>query len=293
MIDFEMRKPCVFPLDRLPGNIRYELVAPRSSTPSSTIDLDPPPLQHYQEKFNDVLDELHRGNTYLLNLTDRTRIRANLSLSQIYEQANARYKLIVEGKFLVFSPESFVTIEKGTIRTFPMKGTIRADIPDALDRIMNSKKEQAEHATIVDLMRNDLAMVSSRVRVKRYRYAEKVATNRSDIWQISSEIEGVLPADYQSRLGEIIFRLLPAGSISGAPKPRTVEIIRRVEGCERGFYTGVFGIFDGFKLDSAVMIRFIENSPDGLIYRSGGGITFQSVLEEEYREMIDKVYVPG
>jgi para-aminobenzoate synthetase component 1 len=85
--------------------------------------------------------------------------------------------------------------------------------------------------------------------------------------------------------------LLPAGSISGAPKKRTLEIIREAEGEPRGYYTGVFGIFDGQNLDSAVMIRFIEQSEKGLLYRSGGGITNLSQPEAEYQEMLDKVYL--
>ena len=93
-------------------------------------------------------------------------------------------------------------------------------------------------------------------------------------------------------LGDILFRLLPAGSICGAPKKKTVEIIRKVEGYERGFYTGVFGYFDGQNLDSAVAIRYIERQEDQLVFKSGGGITFMSDWEKEYDEMQKKVYVP-
>ncbi|OGU77880.1 MAG: hypothetical protein A2279_07140 [Stygiobacter sp. RIFOXYA12_FULL_38_9] len=86
--------------------------------------------------------------------------------------------------------------------------------------------------------------------------------------------------------------MLPAGSISGAPKKKTVEIIQNAEKLERGYYTGVFGYYDGNNLDSAVMIRFIEQTAEGLVYRSGGGITFMSDVNSEYQELIDKVYVP-
>ena len=89
-----------------------------------------------------------------------------------------------------------------------------------------------------------------------------------------------------------MFKLLPACSITGAPKVKTCEIIREAEKYERGFFTGVFGIFDGVKLESAVMIRFIENTSNGLVYKSGGGITCFSNAKKEYQEMIDKVYIP-
>ena len=86
--------------------------------------------------------------------------------------------------------------------------------------------------------------------------------------------------------------MMPAGSICGAPKEKTVNIIQQVEGQERGYYTGVFGYFDGEVLESAVSIRYLEKKEDKLWYRSGGGITFLSTEEEEYNELIKKIYVP-
>jgi para-aminobenzoate synthetase component I len=85
---------------------------------------------------------------------------------------------------------------------------------------------------------------------------------------------------------------LPAGSICGAPKKKTIDLIQSAENHERGYYTGVFGCFDGENLHSGVMIRFIEKTSDGLVYKSGGGITHLSHPKEEYNEMIKKIYVP-
>jgi para-aminobenzoate synthetase component 1 len=144
----------------------------------------------------------------------------------------------------------------------------------------------------VDLIRNDLSLVAENVEVKRYRYIDKLKTNKHDLLQVSSEISGRLTQNYLERLGDILFSLLPAGSISGAPKPKTLEIIENAEGYERGFYTGICGWFDGENLDSAVMIRFIEQKGDKLFFKSGGGITAQSDLQKEYEELIQKVYVP-
>jgi para-aminobenzoate synthetase component I len=103
---------------------------------------------------------------------------------------------------------------------------------------------------------------------------------------------GDLSSRYGSRLGDILIALLPAGSVSGAPKPKTLEIIRNAEQEDRGYYTGVFGYFDGVNLDSAVMIRYIERNEGHYYYRSGGGITTQSIMEMEYQEALDKIYVP-
>ena len=207
--------------------------------------------------------------------------------------SEARYRIWWEDHFTVFSPEIFITIdESGCIRSYPMKGTIDAKQFMAAQQLLDNKKERAEHATIVDLIRNDLSIVASNVRVTQYRYIEEIQTHRGGLLQSSSTIAGQLPDHYQEKLGDIIFQLLPAGSISGAPKNQTVQIIQEAEISKRGYYTGICGIFDGKKLDSGVMIRFIEKTDAGLVFRSGGGITAQSNGEEEYQEMIDKVYFP-
>ena len=86
--------------------------------------------------------------------------------------------------------------------------------------------------------------------------------------------------------------MLPAGSICGAPKEKTVSIIQEVEQEKRGYYTGIFGFFDGENLDSAVNIRYLEKHQSEIRYRSGGGITSLSNLESEYNELIEKIYVP-
>ena len=102
----------------------------------------------------------------------------------------------------------------------------------------------------------------------------------------------MLPGNYTKRLGDILFSLLPAGSITGAPKPRTMQIIAEAEGYERGFYTGVMGCYADGRLDSAVMIRFIEQENGQLHFKAGGGITAKSRWESEYNEVIQKIYVP-
>ena len=137
-----------------------------------------------------------------------------------------------------------------------------------------------------------MSIVADRVSVSRYRYIDELQTNRGTILQTSSEIQGILPDNYLENLGNIIFRLLPAGSITGAPKTKTMQIISEAETYERGFYTGVMGYFDGNNLDSAVMIRFVEQEGDRMYFKSGGGITCRSEAQSEYHEMKQKIYVP-
>ena len=133
---------------------------------------------------------------------------------------------------------------------------------------------------------------ATRVQVKRFRYVEKIHTSQGEILQTSSEISGQLPDGWQNELGTLLFKLLPAGSISGAPKAATQKLIRQAEGLPRGYYSGVFGYFDGQTLDSAVLIRFIEKVDNRYYFRSGGGITVNSQAKEEYQEILEKIYLP-
>ena len=299
IIDFDMLEPQIIKLNELNSseilfNINGKKNYVEKPLPRKNIQFEkfPIPFKTYQKSFDKVLKQIHDGNTYLLNLTFPTEIKTNLTLKEIFLLSNAKYKLYYKNKFVVFSPESFVKIEGNTISSYPMKGTIDSSIPNAEEIILKDKKETAEHNTIVDLIRNDLSMISSNVRVDKFRYVEEVITNEKSLLQISSKITGTLEENYNTKLGETIFTLLPAGSISGAPKKKAVEIIKDAETYLRGFYTGIFGYYDGSVIDSAVMIRFIEKEDEKYFYKSGGGITFMSNAESEYQELIDKVYVP-
>ena len=252
----------------------------------------PEPLESYRRKFGNVMKNIHVGNSFLVNLTCAVPVKTNLSVKEIFALSDAPYRLWMRNRFVCFSPETFVRIKGGCISSYPMKGTIAASLPDAENVLMSDPKEIAEHATVVDLIRNDLSQVADNVHVSRYRYVERLQTNKGDILQTSSEISGELPEDYRSHIGDIIFSQLPAGSITGAPKPKTVEIIRESEDYYRGFYTGVAGICCRGELVSAVLIRFAGQTENGLIFKAGGGITCNSVCEDEYNEIIQKAYVP-
>ncbi len=299
ILDFEMEKPvalrlCDVSADEILYSVHGVTNAPVHQPKAWPGGLVKHPItpEAYAEKFNKVLFHLRYGDSFLTNLTVKTQIELKTSLRDLFYASNARYKLWLKNECLVFSPEIFVQIKEGKIYSYPMKGTIDASIPGAASIILQNKKEQSEHVTIVDLIRNDLSQIASQVEVTRFRYIEEIRTIHKNLLQVSSEIVGVLPDDYHARLGDMLLALLPAGSVSGAPKTKTVEVIRQAEGEKRGYYTGVFGIFDGQQLDSGVMIRFIEQQAGAFFYRSGGGITTQSDCMAEYEEAIDKVYVP-
>ncbi len=297
VLDFKLISPMVIPLEELASTgVRYQVHGlPKISFELHSkpyIQKHPVSFQKYDRGFEKVMEAIHAGDTYLLNLSYATQLKDIQNLEEIFIQAKAPYKLMVRDQFVVFSPENFISIEDGVIRTFPMKGTIDASIPDAEQKLLSDRKEQEEHATVVDLLRNDLSIVAKKVTLERYRYITRIETPEKSLLQCSSEITGQLPSDYQSHLGDIMNALLPAGSVTGAPKKRTVELIESIEPEPRGYYTGVFGIFDGERLDSAVMIRMIEQRGNEFYYRSGGGITYRSHADMEYQEMLDKVYIP-
>ena len=303
----------------------------------TTWQIEPPLYEDYERSFNIVKSNIMAGNSYLTNLTCRVPVSCNLPLEEIFHRAKGKYKLLLRRKktqaedkahlkeepqnkahlkeenieenltpFVCFSPETFVRIKGGRIYSYPMKGTLDASLPNAEKQLMEDQKEAAEHATIVDLIRNDLSRVAEDVRVDKYRYIDVLHTNKGNILQTSSEISGRLPEDYPHHLGEILDAQLPAGSITGAPKDKTMQIIQETEGYDRGFYTGIMGIYDQGELNSAVMIRFIEEEvfPSKtenrmnyeairkLYFKAGGGITSKSDCRKEYEEVIQKIYLP-
>jgi para-aminobenzoate synthetase component 1 len=294
MISYDLSEFFVKPLKDLHDNIKFEmsLENKKSSPDKESIKKYPISFEEYKKKFDYVQEQISCGNSYLLNLTAKTKIQTPLSLDEIYEKSKSKFKLKFKDEFVCSSPERFIKIKKDKIYTYPMKGTIDASIPNARAKILGDMKEMAEHTMVVDLLRNDLAIVSNKVRVEKFRYVDEISAGEKRLLQISSKISGELDKNWNERIGNILVSLLPAGSITGTPKRKTVEIIKEIEDYDRDYYTGVFGVFDGKSLDSSVMIRFIEKNKDGeLFYKSGGGITCDSNASLEYQELLDKIYI--
>jgi len=292
-ISYDLTHWEVHKLSNLPSDILYEINNQNLDISDITLDTNPISKQKYQKQFNDIKQHIRDGNTYLINLTTTTKLNTPHTIKDLYNKANARFKLYFKDKFICFSPERFIKCQNNKIYTYPMKGTINIAIPNSKQILKYDKKELAEHTMVVDLLRNDLSMVSKNVTVDKFRYFEKITTVDKQLWQTSSQISGVLQNNWYKNIGDIITSLLPAGSITGTPKINTIKIINEIEHHNREYFTGIFGVFDGKSLDSAVMIRFIQkDEKDNLIYKSGGGITCDSDINLEYNEMIDKVYIP-
>ena len=292
--DFEAKRVEVFSLENLEAeDIEYQ-INQKYTYKKHTHFLNPLPTSfaNYKKKFDKIIEKIQAGETYILNLTQSTPIEPTKTLHEMFYLANAAYKLRFKDKFLCFSPEQFVQIKENRIHTFPMKGTIDANIANASKKILANEKELAEHIMVVDLLRNDLSIVAKEVKVERFRYISEIAAGEKRLLQVSSHISGNIGEDWHEKIGSILQKLLPAGSISGAPKKSTLAIIEDVEGYERSFFTGVFGVYDGKEFDSGVMIRYIEKTANGFVYKSGGGITLDSDAQAEYQELLDKIYLP-
>lgn len=307
IIDFEQQAPLLYRLADLNGKetpIYYEFPKLNNSAVFShdkvSEDILVTPVKYtrayedYTTRFTHAIELMQKEKVDVINLTRETLLEVEGSLKGIYAAANSKYKLLVNNKFVCCSPEIFVRIgEDNVIRTYPMKGTIDANIPDAKNIVLNSEKEQQEHRATVDVLIEEFSEVAESVEVANYRYLDRLTTTDRDLYQVSSEVVGQLKDEYRGKYGSLLKRMLPAGSIVGAPKDRAYQIIRSVEGYKRGYYTGICALYDGLEFDSCVLIRFIEEAEDGkFFYKSGGGITSDSVCDLEFEETLNKIYVP-
>ena len=305
IIDFEKQKPIIrklSDLDRVNADIWYSFPNRNNDSfwterkvedKSFSLHRKPYSQSHYLRKFQQAQELFKRYGVQVINLTMPTPVSLETSLAAIYQVANAKYKIYYENHFVCCTPEIFVRInEQGTISSFPMKGTIDANLPQAEQLILNNPKELREHTATVNQLKLDLAEVATAISVPRFRYVDKLHTSDKDLLQVSSEVQGKLQERFKSAYGQLFNRLLPAGSIVGSPRLEALKVIDEVEGYTRGYYTGVCGVFDGKTLDSCVLIRIIEKEEGNYYYKSGGGITSESNAESEYEELIDKIYVP-
>ena len=299
VISYDFSKFYIEKISQIPSNIKFQLDEKENlekSFKKTKLEKFPLTFKEYEKKFDILQEEIKKGNSYLLNLTAKTKIQTSISLDEIYENTKSKFKLRFQNErddFVCFSPERFVQIMDNKICTYPMKGTIDASILNAKEKILADKKEMAEHTMVVDLLRNDLGIIGSNVRVENFRYVETINAGDKKLLQVSSKISANLEDNWSDKIGDILSSILPAGSITGTPKKKTVEILKNIENYDREYYTGVFGVFDGKNLDSSVMIRFIQKElNDEMYYKSGGGITCDSKAKLEYEELIDKIYLP-
>lgn len=192
-------------------------------------------------------------------------------------------------KLMGSSPEAQLVIRNGKVTMHPIAGTFRRTGNDEQDKILADKllqdpKENAEHVMLVDLARNDLSRHASKVQVDSYRKIQYY----SHVIHLVSEVTGQIPKDINPFT--ILADTFPAGTLSGAPKYRAMEIIDQYEPTARGFYGGCIG-FVGFNGDfnHAIMIRSILSKDNTLYYQAGAGVVAQSVASSELDEVGNKL----
>jgi para-aminobenzoate synthetase len=261
-----------------------------------------PPVD-YAEAFDRVQEHLHAGNSYEVNLTYRLETASDLSPLDAYLRLRAVNPAPYAGYLqhdvpghrawlLSSSPERYALVTADRVlETKPIKGTTaRGATPDADEaaraRLANDPKFRSENLMIVDLLRNDLSMVCDpgTVEVPVLMDVESYPS----VHQLVSTVRGRLTDGVTTVAA--LKALFPAGSMTGAPKLRTMEIIEEVEATPRGAYAGAFGWLaaDG-RADLGVVIRsLMTGDPGGYRLGTGGGITVRSDVEEEYAESVWK-----
>lgn len=254
---------------------------------------------HFSNAISQIRELIAAGDTYQVNFTfpliaefngDARAWFRNLCRAQGAEYC--AYFDLGRYKVLSVSPELFFELEGKKITTRPMKGTIGRgrwldEDKQMAERLAGSAKDRAENVMIVDLLRNDVGRVAvpGSVKVTRLFDLERYET----LWQMTSTIEASLRSDVD--FAELMARLFPCGSITGAPKIRTMEIIRDLELFPRGVYTGTLGFLrpGGSAVFNVAIRTIVIDSDEGVAtFGVGGGITYDSTAESEYEECLVK-----
>jgi anthranilate/para-aminobenzoate synthase component I len=255
-------------------------------------------FKKYEKKFLKLREHLLRGDCYQVNLTENfsfdfsTNHQVSDFLDIFYNSskldsyAHHTYLPLKNWLLLSNSPESLFQITINNIQSYPIKGTSSKEDDPTGEILFNSLKDQSELYMISDLLRNDLARIDlPRAKIK----IKKAKLELASLWQLYSMIE--VEVDAKTSMAKVFKALFPGGSITGAPKIRSREIIKKLESRKRGAYTGST-YFSWKKLKaSSINIRSaeIDFNQSRLDYGAGGGITLESKARSEYEEIILKL----
>jgi para-aminobenzoate synthetase len=291
----------VAPPDELPC-WREEIAGLVAKTGPAPAPADPPPAAitstwgrvRYEEAFAEVQRQLRLGNSYETNLTFRSVVESPAAPLDTYRRLRrinpAPYAAFIthDGTTLLSaSPERFATVTPdGTLETRPIKGTTPRDRDPELDaaaalRLTDEPKFRGENLMIVDLLRNDMSQVCAlgTVDVVDLMHVESYPT----VHQLITTIRGRLRPEVSTI--DALEALFPGGSMTGAPKLRTMQIIADVEESPRGIYSGAVGwLLDDGSADLGIVIRSLVHRGGRYVLGTGGGITVSSTVDGEYAE---------
>jgi anthranilate synthase component I len=242
-------------------------------------------------------EHIREGDIFQVVLSNRLEAAFEGSLLDTYRALRTTnpspYMFYFSGEDLEVagaSPETLVKLENGVLHTFPLAGTRPRGETDEEDKrleaeLLADEKECAEHNMLVDLGRNDIGKVSEfgSVKVEKYMSIERY----SHVMHIGSTIRGMIGREYDAL--SAVDAVLPAGTLSGAPKIRACEIINQLENVKRGIYGGAIGYIDFTgNLDTCIAIRIAFKKNGKVFVHSGAGIVADSVPENEFEECISK-----
>lgn len=249
-----------------------------------------------------IKENLRKGNSFQTVLShkyNRTQKSSPFDTFRKLYRYNSTYKFLAKffDIYIVgISPENlFVLDQHGVARMTPLAGTRALTNDPATNRayeedLLTSEKENAEHIMLVDLARNDLGMVceDGSVVVESFRYIEYC----KDVMHLATDLAGKLARDKTAL--DLMRAASPAGTLSGAPKIRSINIIQEVEDSARGFYGGNIGFvnLDG-SADFSIIIRSVTFADNCVYLRAGAGIVLDSIAEDEYEECLRKMYSCG
>ncbi len=293
------RQPVVFDhrtgmFDGAVPSVGEELEVPRRLVDVVELSM---PQEEYRARILQIKELIAAGETYQVNFTDSVSFPIGCSPAATYavlsEQQTVAYGAFLNlgGRYVAsFSPELFFRVAGGKITTRPMKGTMRRGMDVAEDhaaaaRLQSDEKNRSEHVMIVDLLRNDLGRICTMgsVMVEDIFSIERYET----LLQMTSTVSGRLRPGVG--YAEIFKAMFPSGSVTGAPKIRTMQIIREMERGSRGVYCGAIGMMSpGGSAVFNVAIRTLEIEDGDVRMGVGGGIVADSDPDEEYRECLLK-----
>jgi anthranilate synthase component 1 len=276
--------------------IRHNAAPIAFDLPLERIESDLGPTE-FRHRFDKLQDHISEGDIFQAVLADKFECQTHCKPIEILQELRrlspapySYYFKLDQFVYLGASPETFLHVQNGVARTNPIAGTRPRGQTEADDlklerQLLRSPKEGAEHLMLVDLARNDLGRVAQpgSVKVTSYRDLKRL----SNVMHLVSQVEARLRSD-QTALSAFQ-ACFPAGTLSGAPKFRAMQLLSQFEKSPRNFYGGAVVAFDAFGgLDSAIAIRSLEARDRQLTLRAGAGVVADSTAESEYNEILHK-----